>query len=49
MQDGDTVKGVTTVFGHSFDTNGVLGAARDSEGNSMGQAVPIGLPTVAKH
>jgi thiosulfate reductase cytochrome b subunit len=33
MQDGDTVKGVTTVFGHSFDTDGVLGASTDSEGN----------------
>jgi hypothetical protein len=32
-QDGDTVKGVTTVFGHSFDTDGVFGAATDVEGN----------------
>src|SRR4029450_9347341 len=32
-QDGDTVKGVTTVFGHSFDTDGGFGAATDVEGN----------------
>src|ERR1700756_4321264 len=32
-QNGDTVKGVTTVFGHSFDTDGVFGAATDAEGN----------------
>jgi thiosulfate reductase cytochrome b subunit len=32
-QDGDDVKGVTSVFGHVFDTDGVFGAATDSEGN----------------
>jgi thiosulfate reductase cytochrome b subunit len=33
MQEGDSVKGVTRIFGHSFDTDGVLGAATDAEGS----------------
>src|SRR5471032_3390772 len=29
--DGD-IKGVTTIFGHSFNTTGLLGASRDASG-----------------
>ena len=37
--DGD-VKGVTTLFGHSFTTTGVLGASRDDEGDMAARGFP---------
>ncbi len=38
--DGDVVKGVTTVFGHSFATTGVLGASRDEDGEMTERGFP---------
>jgi thiosulfate reductase cytochrome b subunit len=32
-QDGERVKGVTTILGYSFDTTGVFGVATDADGN----------------
>lgn len=32
VQDGDTATGVTTIFGHDFDTTGVFGLATDADG-----------------
>jgi len=37
--DGDVI-GVTTVFGHTFDTTGLLGASRDSDGDMAARAFP---------
>ena len=37
--DGDVI-GVTTVFGHTFDTTGLLGASRDSDGDMSARAFP---------
>src|SRR6185295_10838482 len=31
VQEGDKVRGVTTLFGHSFDTTGVFGLAGDAD------------------
>ena len=31
--NGDTTAGVTTIFGHSFNTTGLLGASRDENGD----------------
>ena len=37
--DGDVI-GVTTVFGYTFDTTGLLGASRDSDGDMGARAFP---------
>jgi thiosulfate reductase cytochrome b subunit len=39
-QEGDSIEGVTTVFGHSFDTTGVLGATTDAEGGVEERGFP---------
>src|SRR5688572_33355678 len=31
VQDGESVKGVTTIFGHAFNTTGVFGLSGDAE------------------
>jgi hypothetical protein len=33
VQDGDKAKGITSIFGHSFDTTGVLGLSTDANGD----------------
>ena len=38
--NGDPVSGVTTIFGHSFDTTGFLGASRGSDGDLEERAFP---------
>ena len=43
MEDGDSIKGVTMVLGHSFDTTGVLGAAADPEGGFEERGFPWGV------
>jgi len=50
MQEGDSTKGVTTVFGHNFDTDGVLGASTDSEGNVDERGFPwsVTLPGTSR-
>jgi thiosulfate reductase cytochrome b subunit len=37
--DGD-IKGVTTIFGHSFNTTGLLGASRDASGEIAAHGFP---------
>jgi thiosulfate reductase cytochrome b subunit len=39
-QEGNSIEGVTTVFGHSFDTTGVLGATTDAEGGVEERGFP---------
>jgi thiosulfate reductase cytochrome b subunit len=39
-QEGNSIKGVTTVFGYSFDTTGVLGATTDAEGGVEERGFP---------
>ena len=43
VQDGDTATGVTTIFGHSFDTTGVLGVATDADGQLDERGFPWSL------
>lgn len=43
VQDGDTLKGVTRIFGHEFDTTGVLGVS-----NGSPQAFPDAV-TIPQH
>ena len=38
--NGDPVGGVTTIFGHAFDTTGFLGASRGSDGDMEERAFP---------
>jgi thiosulfate reductase cytochrome b subunit len=40
MQEGNGIKGVTTVLGHSFDTTDVFGAAIDSDGGVEERGFP---------
>jgi len=39
-QDGDTIKGVTMVLGHSFDTTGVFGVVVDPDGGLEERGFP---------
>jgi thiosulfate reductase cytochrome b subunit len=39
-EDGDRIKGITMVLGHSFDTTGVLGAAVDPNGGAEERGFP---------
>ena len=39
-QDGDTIKGVTMVLGHSFDTTGVFGVVVDPDGGFEERGFP---------
>ena len=41
--DGETVAGVTRIFGHAFDTTGVLGASTNSEGDLVARGFPSWL------
>jgi thiosulfate reductase cytochrome b subunit len=38
--DGDPIAGVTTIFGHAFDTTGVFGASRGSDGEMEERGFP---------
>ena len=38
--DGDPIAGVTTIFGHAFDTTGVFGASRGSDGELEERGFP---------
>ncbi len=38
--DGDPVAGVTTIFGHAFDTTGVFGASRGTDGEMEERGFP---------
>src|SRR5208337_1873181 len=38
--DGDAIAGVTTIFGHSFDTTGLFGASRGSDGEMEERGFP---------
>lgn len=46
VRDGEAMRGVTTVFGHSFDTTGVFGAGGDAESGYQRRGFPwsITLP-----
>ncbi len=46
VQDGDKAKGITNIFGHSFDTTGVFGLATDANGDYDERGFPwsITLP-----
>ncbi|HEY6920648.1 MAG TPA: cytochrome b/b6 domain-containing protein [Methyloceanibacter sp.] len=48
VQDGDKTKGITTIFGHSFDTTGVLGLATDADGQLDERGFPWSL-TIPGH
>jgi hypothetical protein len=41
VQDGERVKGVTTVFGHAFDTTGAFGLAGDAENGYEDRGFPL--------
>ena len=38
--DGDPIAGVTTIFGHAFDTTGVFGASRGTDGEMEERGFP---------
>jgi thiosulfate reductase cytochrome b subunit len=46
VQDGDKAKGITDIFGHSFDTTGVFGLGTDADGQLEERGFPwsITLP-----
>lgn len=48
VQQGDRAKGITTIFGHSFDTTGVLGLATDADGQLDERGFPWSL-TIPGH
>lgn len=41
--DGDDPKGVTTIFGHTFDTTGLFGVSTDAQGNIFEGGFPSWL------
>src|SRR5690242_21861394 len=48
VQQGDRAKGITTIFGHSFDTTGVLGLATNTDGQLDERCFPWSL-TIPGH
>ncbi len=40
VDEGDSTKGVTTIFGHDFDTTGVLGVSIDADGSADERGFP---------
>ena len=40
MDTGGNAHGVTRVFGHEFDTTGILGVSTDRDGDAMGRSFP---------